>query len=130
MYCSGGYGPNNFISLQPVHRKVQSSYLRERKEQHVSHMLAGRLSSRPMKWSKETLKRFAPILVSDGSINFENSLNDVNQGTLHLKAVRAARTAFRCGKTVGLPLPDSVGTLPVLNAGITTSLYKALKGLS
>lgn len=99
-------------------------------EPHVSHMLAGRLSSRPMKWSKATLERFAPILVSDGNINFENKQNSKIESELHLKAVRAARTAFRCGKTAGLPLPDSVGTLPVLNAGITTSLYKALRGLS
>ncbi|MFO7160373.1 MAG: hypothetical protein DIU81_002675, partial [[Clostridium] cellulosi] len=99
-------------------------------EPHVSHMLAGRLSSRPMKWSKATLERFAPILVSDGNISFENNQTDANQSKLHLKAVRAARTAFRCGKTAGLPLPDSIGTLTVLNTGKTTLLYKALKGLS
>lgn len=99
-------------------------------EPHVSHMLAGRLSSRPMKWSKATLEHFAPILVSDGDISFEHNQNGKFESKLHLKAVRAARTAFRCGKTAGLPLPDSVGTLPVLGAGLNTSLYKALKGLS
>lgn len=99
-------------------------------EPHVSHMLAGRLSSRPMKWSKATLERFAPILVSDGAISLGKSRNDETQSQLHLKAERAARSAFRCGKTAGLPLPDSIGELPVLNSGKTTSLYKALKGLS
>jgi hypothetical protein len=93
-------------------------------------MLAGRLSSRPMKWSKTTLVRFAQILVSDGNISFENKQNDVKQSELHLKAVRAARTAFRFGKTAGLPWPDSIGALPVLNAGKTTNLYNALKCLS
>lgn len=99
-------------------------------EPHVSHMLAGRLSSRPMKWSKKTLERFAPILVSDGSISFENNQKNKVESKLHLKAERAARSAFRCRKTAGLPWPDSIGTLPVLDAGITSSLYKALKGLS
>lgn len=99
-------------------------------EPHVSHMLAARLSSRPMKWSKATLERFAPLLVSDGKISFESNQNGKKQSELHLNAVRAARTAFRCGKTAGLPLPDSIGALPALTAGNTTSLYKALKGLS
>ena len=99
-------------------------------EPHVSHMLAGRLSGRPMKWSKTTLENFAPILVSDGDIRFENKQDGKIESKLHLKAVRAARTAFRCGKTAGLPWPDSIGSLPTLNAGKTTPLYKALKGLS
>ena len=99
-------------------------------EPHVSHMLAGRLSGRPMKWSKTTLEKFAPILVSDGDIRFENKQDGKIESKLHLKAVRAARTAFRCGKTAGLPWPDSIGSLPTLNAGKTTPLYKALKGLS
>jgi hypothetical protein len=99
-------------------------------EPHVSHMLAGRLSSRPMKWSKATLEKFAPILVSDSSISIENNQNSVIESDLRLKAVRAARTAFRRGKTAGLPWPDSIGALPVLNAGKTSTLYKALKGLS
>jgi len=33
-------------------------------EPHVSHILSSRLSSRPMGWSAETLKHFAPILAS------------------------------------------------------------------
>jgi hypothetical protein len=99
-------------------------------EPHVSHMLANRLSSRPMKWSKTTLEKFAPILVSDGVISFENKQDGKIESKLHLKAERAARSAFRCGKTAGLPSPDSIGVLPALNAGKTTTLYKALKGLS
>ena len=98
-------------------------------EPHVSHMLAGRLSSRPMKWSKATLERFAPILVSDGSITFEKQHNVVRT-ELHRNAVQAARTIFRCRQTAGLPWPDSIGAIPALNAGRTTNLYKALNGLS
>jgi len=49
---------------------------------------------------------------------------------LHLKAERAARSAFRCGKTAGLPSTDSIDVLPALNAGKTATLYKTLKGLS
>lgn len=98
-------------------------------EPHVSHMLAGRLSSHPMKWSKATLERFVPILVSDGCVSFGQQ-DDKEQTDLQCKAARAARTAFRRSVTAGLPWPDSIGAVPVLNAGRTTNLYKTLKGLS
>ena len=62
-------------------------------EPHVSHMLAGRLSSRPMKWSKKTLERFAPILVSDGSISFENNQKSQVESKLHLEAEHCCRYA-------------------------------------
>ena len=37
-------------------------------EPHVSHILPGRLSSRPKGWSKETLKHFAPILANGSEV--------------------------------------------------------------
>ena len=37
-------------------------------EPHVSHVLSDRLSSRPKGWSKETLKRFAPILANGSDV--------------------------------------------------------------
>lgn len=99
-------------------------------EPHVSHVLASRLSSRPMAWSKATLSKFAPILASDQPVQLNCTSVVPQPSELHRKAVRTASTAFQCRKNAGLPLPDSIGKLPALAAGRSLSLFKTLKALS
>ena len=99
-------------------------------EPHVSHVLANRLSSRPMAWSKATLEKFAPILASSQPVRLASSSAAPQPSELHRKAVRAASAAFRCRKTAGFPMPDSIGKLPALVAGRSLSLFKTLKALS
>ena len=99
-------------------------------EPHVSHILASRLSSRPMAWSRTTLKKLAPVLAS-GQVVL-NAKADMPPLPKPLRkaaasATRAAREtskAFRRG-TAGLPNPDSIGKLPV--SGKITGTQKILK---
>jgi len=95
-------------------------------EPHVSHILSARLSSRPMAWSKETLKKLAPVLAA-GKIDFigEEKVASLEQlpKPLHRAAV-SANKAFRRG-TVGLPLPEAIGKLPV--SGKVTGTQKLLR---
>lgn len=92
-------------------------------EPHVSHILSARLSSRPMAWSKQTLKKLAPILAT-GNVTFQ-----AKQGSSELpkplrKAATSARKAFRKG-SAGLPAPNAIGTLPI--SGKVTGTQKLLK---
>jgi len=98
-------------------------------EPHISHVLASRLSSRPMAWSKNTLKQLAPILASGSEIRLKKPIIQ-QQLPLHRNAARAASKAFLCRGTVGMPLPDSVGTLSALSGGKITPLLKALKAFN
>ena len=97
-------------------------------EPHVSHVLSARLSSRPMAWSKQTLKKLAPVLAS-GSLTFK-SKQETSALPLPLrKAAASASKAFRRGKpknSVGLPDPDKIGNVPLLN-GKVTGTQKILK---
>jgi len=80
-------------------------------EPHVSHVLSSRLSSRPMAWSKQTLKQLTPMLAG-GDVR---KTPKTNQSVLPVplrKAAASARKAFRRGG-LGLPAPDSIGTLPL-----------------
>ena len=85
-------------------------------EPHISHILASRLSTRPMAWSGETLTHLAPILAGN-DFNFakQTKLKDL---PLPLKTaeVRARRKAQR--GSAGLPSPDSIGN-PGINGKIT-----------
>ena len=92
-------------------------------EPHVSHILASRLSSRPMAWSSETLKKLAPVLAV-GKITFEHKKNDEGFPVPLRKAAARASKAFRRG-TAGLPSPDAIGTLPI--TGKITGTQKILK---
>lgn len=80
-------------------------------EPHVSHVLAARLSSRPMAWSKQTLKRLAPILAT-GRVVYSASREHTNVPKSIKKATAKVNQAFR-KQRIGLPHPDAIGTLPV-----------------
>lgn len=97
-------------------------------EPHVSHILSSRLSSRPMAWSKTTLKKLAPVLAA-------GKVTTINKTTGHetdaqclpaplRKAAVSANKAFRRG-AVGLPMPEAIGRLPI--SGKVNGTQKILK---
>ena len=85
-------------------------------EPHVSHVLSSRLSSRPMAWSKKTLKRLAPVLAS-GKLVLHTKEEPMALPKPLLKAAASASKALSRG-AAGLPLPESIGRIPV-NGKIT-----------
>ncbi len=92
-------------------------------EPHVSHILSARLSSRPMAWSSETLKKLAPVLAA-GNVTFNRKQhNEILPRPLR-KAAASASKALRRG-VAGYPSSDSIGTLPI--SGKITSTQKILK---
>ena len=92
-------------------------------EPHVSHVLSARLSSRPMAWSKKTLKRLAPVLACGQVVLSAKSEPSALPEPLR-KAVASTSKAFRKG-SAGLPSPDSIGRLPI--NGQITGTQKILK---
>lgn len=94
-------------------------------EPHVSHVLSSRLSSRPMGWSKETLKRFVPILAA-GTATFEEQPS-------REEVVYPAPTVFLKDRikriqpnTLGLADPDHTAAFPA-RANKVTPLFNALR---
>ena len=92
-------------------------------EPHISHVLAARLSSRPLAWSETTLKHLAPILAA-GKLTLNRKSTDNEQPVFLRKALLALAAAF-LRKTEGLPSPYAIGTLQT--NGKVTSLQKVLK---
>ena len=94
-------------------------------EPHVSHILSARLSSRPMAWSKRTLKQFAPVLAA-GQITLKappaSELPALPEPLR--KAATSARRVFRSG-SAGLPAPNAIGKLPISSK--ITETQKLLK---
>jgi len=89
-------------------------------EPHVSHILASRLSSRPMAWSIQTLKKFAPVLASGSAILCHS------QQPTHLFNISKISVCNRFKKyAFGFPFPDSIPTLPI--TGKVTPTQKLLK---
>ena len=93
-------------------------------EPHVSNVLSARLSSRPMAWSKDTLRRFLPILAA-GSCALDPSENAASESRAPESRIvsKARRTACR---RLGLPDPDRAVQLPGAT-GKVTPLYNALR---
>jgi len=85
-------------------------------EPHVSHVLAARLSTRPMAWSKRTLKQLAPILATN-QIELLKSLPEKPELPLPLvsTAAKANRDFLKKNRkwSRGLPHPDAIGALPI-----------------
>jgi len=92
-------------------------------EPHVSHILSARLSSRPMAWSKKTLKQLAPMLAG-GTVRKATSTTSSLPVPLKNAATKA-RAAFKSANTRGLPAPSAIGTLS-LN-GKVTGMQRLLK---
>lgn len=92
-------------------------------EPHISNTLSLRLSSRPMGWSKQTLKAFAPILAAGAAGFGENANNNEQDLIWKCREIKPAR--FLSG-TIGLPDPDN--TVDLGNCGgHVTALYNMMK---
>jgi hypothetical protein len=96
-------------------------------EPHVSHVLSSRLSSRPMVWSKATLQKLVPVLAAGGV----SSVSKTKVGPTGLlpkslrKTIVRANKSFNHENTLGLPMPDAVGRLPI--TGKVTGLQVILR---
>ena len=93
-------------------------------EPHVSNILSARLSSRPMAWSKDTLRRFLPILAS-GSSMLEPGFDD--DPAFDQPKARADTVAHhKASRRFGLPDPDLAVHIPG-TSGKVTPLFNALR---
>jgi hypothetical protein len=96
-------------------------------EPHVSHILSSRFSTRPMAWSKKTLKQFAPMLANNGIVERRKKLTAI-EGRLLKKASRTARRKFKGYHFA--PDPNAIGTLYLLNSGKVSQLSQTLRSIS
>ena len=97
-------------------------------EPHVSHILSTRLSTRPMTWSKQTLKHLAPILASRQTVLRKTQPEKPELPKPLIKtAAQANRTFSKRNRkwSAGMPHPDAIGTLPI--AGKVTGTQVILK---
>lgn len=94
-------------------------------EPHVSHVLSRRLSSRPMGWSAETLKKLVPILAA-GHCTF---LTEAEVQPADKSKRQKSTSPVISAHTLGLPHPDMVASMPA-KSGKVTPLYRLLSGLS
>ena len=95
-------------------------------EPHVSHVLSARLSSRPMGWSKDTLRRFVPILAA-GAATFDKPVENRTQ-KYYPPASAFLKTGTRrfLPNTAGLADPDRAKTFPA-HSNKVTPLFNALR---
>lgn len=93
-------------------------------EPHVSHVLSSRLSSRPMGWSRTTLKRFVPIL-ANGSATFTAIEEPEYECLSAAEAYKYIRKRY-LPNTLGLADPDNSVSFPA-RAYKVTGLFNALK---
>jgi len=94
-------------------------------EPHVSHVLSARLSSRPMGWSKETLRRFVPILAS-GAATFDEPTEQEEHVYPPASAFLKDTKRRFLPDTLGLADPDTSVTFPA-RANKVTPLFNALR---
>ena len=93
-------------------------------EPHVSHVLSERLSSRPMGWSKETLKHFVPILAV-GKATFESTTSQ-EKTVLPLREILRQPEKHYKPHTLGYADPDHTVSFPARRNKVTP-LFNALR---
>ena len=93
-------------------------------EPHVSHVLSARLSSRPMGWSKETLRQLVPILAA-GAATF-NQVDTQHKPYPSASVFLRTTTKRFLPNTAGLADPDHAVTFPARSNKITP-LFNALR---
>ena len=94
-------------------------------EPHVSHVLSDRLSSRPMGWSKNTLKCFVPILAAGGPVSLRSAPASEPHPIIRLNQRRFNKKRY-LPNTLGLADPDCSVSFPARNNKITP-LFNALR---
>ncbi len=98
-------------------------------EPHVSHVLSGRLSSRPMTWSKKTLVCLAPILAAKGELEKKKETPPIEESVLK-KAAAKAKKVFQPKNTLGLVAPDAIGALTAISLGKKTPVFSSVYSFS
>ncbi len=94
-------------------------------EPHVSHVLSERLSSRPMGWSKDTLKCFVPILAAGGLVSLRPTPVPDPHPIIRLNQRRFSKKRY-LPNTLGLADPDKSVTFPARSNKVTP-LFNALR---
>ena len=95
-------------------------------EPHVSHVLSARLSSRPMGWSKDTLRRFVPILAAGAATFDEPVENNMQKYYPPTSVFLKTETRRFLPNTAGLADPDRAVAFPA-RANKVTPLFNALR---
>lgn len=101
-------------------------------ESHVSHILAARMSSRPMAWSVEGAEKMASIraVLANGESASEHYLASHGKKTALITELKEdAKQAIKVLKTKKCLGKENIGNVPVFQ-GISNFSRKALKGLN
>ena len=114
---------NNFGAIT-ITKRDEASLNGGCTEPHVSHVLSARLSSRPMGWSKETLRRLVPILAA-GSATFEEAQKNSKHYPPASVFLKTAEKRF-LPNTAGLADPDRAVSFPARQNKVTP-LFNALR---
>lgn len=96
---------NNFEAIHIHHADPEASR-GGATEPHVSHVLSSRLSSRPMGWSKTTLKHLVPILAA-GAATLRPPIDHDEPFISQFKHYLKPKKKSFLPNSLGLPDPDS-----------------------
>ncbi|MDI6881203.1 MAG: UPF0236 family protein, partial [Desulfitobacteriaceae bacterium] len=93
---------------------------------HVSHVLSSRLSSRPMSWSRRSLRVMAQLRAycgSGGQVESEHLKKTESPYKLSKKILAEAARAFKSIAT------DKLDNITLLNRGKNVPYFKPLKAI-
>lgn len=102
-------------------------------EGHVSHILLARLSSRPLGWGENNLMTMAQLRVIKANkeqISYAKNKRPASTPAISHLPPMTPEIHERIRTTVSKEFTITQFSLPILIAGISTSLYQALHGLT
>ena len=114
---------NNFDAIT-IGKREKASLNGGCTEPHVSHILSARLSSRPIGWSRETLRRFVPILAA-GAATFDGIPTQETKYPRTADFLKEPQKKF-LPNTLGLADPDHAAVFPARQNKVTP-LFNALR---
>ena len=114
---------NNFDAIT-ITKREKASLNGGCTEPHVSHVLSARLSSRPVGWSRKTLRRFVPILAA-GAAMFGGVQTQEKTYPRTAEFLKEPHKRF-LPNTCGLADPDHAVTFPARQNKVTP-LFNALR---
>lgn len=117
------YLVNNFDAIA-ITKRDEASLNGGCTEPHVSHVLSARLSSRPMGWSKKTLRRLVPILAA-GKATFDELQTQASSYPPVSEFLKTTEKRF-LPNTVSLADPDTARSFPARQNKVTP-LFNALR---
>ena len=114
---------NNFEAIT-ITKREKTSLNGGCTEPHVSHVLSARLSSRPVGWSRKTLRRFVPILAT-GAAAFVETQTQKKEYPRTAEFLKESHKRF-LPNTLGLADPDHAVSFPARQNKVTP-LFNALR---